>query len=125
MLGINRLEEFKQLRNQLREPWVADPELTISYMNKYGVDTACALRENMLVTTRWAYPMSTNHYFFNACEKYPDRFIFQANVGPVLRRGIKNAIWEIEYLVKEKNCRQSYYSLTLKLGMSMRPSFEK
>ena len=40
-----------------------------------------------------------------ACEKYPDRFIFQSNVGPIKKRGLKNAIWELNYLVKEKNCK--------------------
>ena len=105
VLGINKLEEYGELRNMLKEHWVADPELTIELMNKYNIDMACVMRENMMIVNRWSYPMSTNHYVFQACEKYPDRFIFQANVGPVLRRGIKNAIWEAEYLVKEKNCK--------------------
>lgn len=77
----------------------------ITYMDRYGVDMACVLPESMMETTGYATRWSTNGYIAAACEKYPERFIFQANVGPLLKRGMKDVLWELEYLVKERDCR--------------------
>jgi predicted TIM-barrel fold metal-dependent hydrolase len=66
---------------------------------------ACVLPESMMDTTGYATRWSTNGEIAAACEKYPDRFIFQANVGPIIKRGMKNALWELDYLVRERNCR--------------------
>jgi hypothetical protein len=104
-LGVSALPEYQEMSERMRGVWSSEPEVVIELMDMYGIDMACVMRENMMMITSWAYPMATNRYVFSACEKYPERFIFQANVGPVLRRGVKNAIWELEYLVKEKNCR--------------------
>ena len=38
-------------------------------------------------------------------EPYPERMYLEANVGPVIKRGIKHANWELEYLVKERDAR--------------------
>jgi predicted TIM-barrel fold metal-dependent hydrolase len=38
-------------------------------------------------------------------EPYPDRMFLEANVGPVIKRGLKEALWELEYLVKERGAR--------------------
>ncbi|MFH0809655.1 MAG: amidohydrolase family protein, partial [Pseudomonadota bacterium] len=61
--------------------------------------------ESMMDTTGYATSWSTNGYIASVCEKHPDRFILQANVGPIIQRGLDNAIWELEYLVKERNCK--------------------
>jgi predicted TIM-barrel fold metal-dependent hydrolase len=77
----------------------------IVYMNRYGVDMACVLPESMMDTTGYATRWSTNGMVAAACEKYPERFVFQANVGPIIKRGMKNVLWELDYLVRERNCR--------------------
>jgi len=77
----------------------------ITYMDRYGVDLACVLPESMMETTGYATQWSTNGYIAAACEKYPNRFVFQCNVGPLLKRGMKNVLWELEYLVKERDCK--------------------
>ncbi|MFC1994798.1 amidohydrolase family protein [Chloroflexota bacterium] len=81
-----------------------DSETLIKWMDKYGVDMACALP-----TSGWGKTHSktalSNSYVMEACEKYPDRLVFIANVGPITVRGLEYAIWDLEYLVKEKNCK--------------------
>lgn len=81
------------------------PEDIIAVMDKYGVDMACVLPESMMVSTGYSRKWSTNGFVAQACEKYPDRFVFQPNVGPLIHRGVKNAVWELEYLVKERNAK--------------------
>ncbi len=88
-----------------KEAKVPEEEKVISYMDRYGVDIACILPESMMDTTGFATRWSTNGYIAAVCEKYPDRFILQANVGPIIKRGMKNVLWELEYLVKERNCK--------------------
>jgi len=85
-------------------PTVNDPDILIERMDNYGIDMACILPESGWGKTH-VRPITTNGYILNACEKYPDRFIFQANVGPITARGMDHALWEAEYLVKEKNCK--------------------
>jgi uncharacterized protein len=80
-------------------------EELIADMNKYGIDICTCLRESMMDTTGFASCMSTNGQILAEVEKYPDRLMFEANVGPILRRGVKHAIWELEYFVKEKNLK--------------------
>lgn len=84
---------------------VPEEDKLITYMDRYGVDICCVLPEVMMDTTGYATRWSTNGYIAAACEKYPDRFIFQANVGPLIKRGMKHVLWETEYLVKERNCK--------------------
>jgi hypothetical protein len=46
--------------------------------------------------------MSTNAFILEEIAPYKDRMYLECNVGPIMRRGVKNAIWELEFLVKEK-----------------------
>jgi uncharacterized protein len=87
------------------EAEVWEPDKLIGYMDRFGVDMACVLPESMMDTTGFTTKWSTNGYLAAACEKYPDRFILQANVGPFIQRGMKNVLWELDYLVKERNCK--------------------
>ena len=107
-LGISREEVLKLTR---KGGWGggSNPEWLIALMDKYGIDMACVMREDVRQATGFSSPFSTNGYVMEACEKYPDRFIFMANVCPIIVRGVKNAIWELEYLVKEKNCKLVKY----------------
>lgn len=77
----------------------------IGFMDKYRVDLACIVPESMMDTTGYATPWITNAEAAIICEKYPKRFIFCPNLGPIKVRGIENVLWELEYLVKERNAK--------------------
>ncbi|RMD86337.1 MAG: amidohydrolase [Candidatus Dadabacteria bacterium] len=77
----------------------------IKYMDEAGVDVGFALRESMMDVAGHSTCMSTNGFILQEIEPYPDRLYLECNVGPILRRGVKNAIWELEYLVKERNAK--------------------
>ena len=77
----------------------------IKYMDQFGVDVCFALRESMMDVSGYASCMSTNAFILKEIEPYPDRMYLECNVGPILRRGVKNAIWELEYLVKQRNAK--------------------
>ena len=99
--GKRKVSEVREKEEQ-KAP---EEDRLITYMDRYGVDIACVLPESMMDTTGGATRWSTNGEVAAACEKYPDRFLFQCNVGPILKRGMKNVLWELEYLVKERNCK--------------------
>ena len=48
---------------------------------------------------------SVRQFMLEEIAPYPDRMYLEAMVGPILRRGVDNAIWELEYLVKECNAK--------------------
>jgi predicted TIM-barrel fold metal-dependent hydrolase len=77
----------------------------VEHMDKAGVDVCFALRESMMDVAAYATCMSTNAFIIQEIEPYPDRLYLECNVGPILRRGVKNAIWELEFLAKERNAR--------------------
>jgi predicted TIM-barrel fold metal-dependent hydrolase len=77
----------------------------IKYMDQFGIDVAFALRESMMDVSGYATCMSTNAFILQEIEPYPERMYLECNVGPILRRGVKNAIWELEFLVKEHNAK--------------------
>jgi len=77
----------------------------VKYMDEAGVDVGFALRESMMDVAAHSTCMSTNGFVLQEIEPFPERLYFECNVGPILRRGVKNAIWELEYLVKERNAR--------------------
>jgi predicted TIM-barrel fold metal-dependent hydrolase len=49
--------------------------------------------------------LSTNQFMINQIAPYPERMYHEAMVGPILRRGVEHAIWELEYLAKEGHAR--------------------
>ena len=53
----------------------------------------------------YATCMSTNGFVMQEIAPYPERMYLECNVGPVLRRGVKHAIWELEHLVKNCNAK--------------------
>jgi predicted TIM-barrel fold metal-dependent hydrolase len=73
----------------------------IKYMDEAGVDVCFALREGMMDISGQTVALSTNAFMMQQIEPYPERMYLEAMVGPILRRGIDDAIWELEYLVKE------------------------
>ena len=77
----------------------------IKYMDEAGVDVAFALRESMMDISGYTTCMSTNAFMLKEIEPYPERMYLEANVGPILRRGVEHAIWELDFLVKERNAK--------------------
>jgi len=77
----------------------------IVYLDRYGVDMACILPESMMETTGYSTKWSTNGQLLLAAEKHPDRFIVQPNLGPFIKRGMKDILWELDYLAQERNCK--------------------
>ncbi len=80
-------------------------EALVKHMDIAGVDACFALRESMMDIAGYSTCMSTNAFILDEIEPYPERLYFECNVGPILRRGVDTAIWELEYLVKERNAR--------------------
>jgi predicted TIM-barrel fold metal-dependent hydrolase len=102
--GVMRAWADRQLAEGGDMPAPRAVEL-IKYMDEAGVDVAFALRESMMDTCGYATCMSTNSFILQEIEPYPERLYLECNVGPILRRGVKNAIWELEFLVKERGAR--------------------
>jgi hypothetical protein len=75
----------------------------IRSMDDAGVQMACVVTESMLAETYGARMKATNGWLAKQIAKYPDRLVGVCNVGPIIWRGVKNAVWELEYLVKEMN----------------------
>lgn len=77
----------------------------IKYMDQAGVDVGFALRESMMDVNGFVTCMSTNAFIMQEIAPYKDRLYLECNVGPVLRRGVKHAVWELDYLVKNANAK--------------------
>lgn len=78
-------------------------EALIQLMDENGVQMACVLPESFLPMSYGARMGSTNGWIAKEIAKYPERLVGVCNVGPLIWRGVKHAIWELEYLVKEMN----------------------
>ncbi len=81
----------------------ADVESLISSMNEGGVQLACVIPEGMIDLSHGHRVRSTNGWVAKQIAEYPDRLAGVANLGPILKRGIQSAVWELEHLVKELN----------------------
>jgi predicted TIM-barrel fold metal-dependent hydrolase len=77
----------------------------IKYMDEAGVDVAFILREPAMNISGYTAPLSSNAFIMQEIAPYPERMCLECNVGPILRRGVKHAIWELEYLVKNCNAK--------------------
>ena len=81
--GKRKVSEIREKEEQ-KAP---EEERLITYMDLYGVDIACLLPESMMDTTGGATRWSTNGEVAAACEKYPDRFLFNAMWDPFSKEG--------------------------------------
>lgn len=86
-----------------RRPPIA--ETLIDYMDEAEVDVCFALREGMMDISGGTIAMSTNQFMIEQIKPYPGRMYLEAMVGPILRRGVKHAIWELEHLVTEHDAK--------------------
>ena len=91
------------------EPWemekTADPQRLLMAMDKYGVDIACLLPESMMDATGYSSRWCTNGEMGKIVESHPDRFMYQPNMSPIIHKGLKNTLWELEFWVKEKGAK--------------------
>jgi len=76
----------------------------IAEMDDSGTDIAFVVPERFLFVSDDAFPLQSNTFVIEACARYPDRLFPAPNFHPS-RRGVKAAIWEMEYFAKEKGCR--------------------
>ncbi len=77
----------------------------IKYMDEAGVDVAFILREPAMNISGYTAPLSSNAFIMQEIAPYPERMYLECNVGPILRRGVNHAIWELDHLVKNCNAR--------------------
>ena len=77
----------------------------IKHMDEAKVDVCFCLREGMMDISGQTVAFSTNGFMMQQIEPYPDRMYLECMVGPIIRRGVDNAIWELEYLVKNANAK--------------------
>lgn len=101
-LGMERLDVPPQPPLTERDTTV---ESLIACMDKYGIDMACAMREDMRYWTGGVAPLGLNSYIIEANKKYPDRLIPTFDLSPIIGRDMGHVLWELEYLVKEHNCK--------------------
>jgi predicted TIM-barrel fold metal-dependent hydrolase len=68
------------------------------------------LPESMMDTTGYTSRWSTNGDTWKAVQTHPNRFIIEPNLSPIKQRGVKNAIWEMEYWAEQGAKIFKYYS---------------
>ncbi len=77
----------------------------IGYMDEADVDVCFCLREGMMDLSGGTFPLSTNQFMIEQIAPYRGRMYLEAMVGPILRRGVGHAVWELEHLVKNYDAR--------------------
>lgn len=85
-------------------PKPPEPEAAIARMDAAGIDMLCVVPHRQTVHMNVDPRGASMSWMIDACKKYPDRLI----PGPVFEpstRGVENAIWELEYMVKEHGCK--------------------
>jgi predicted TIM-barrel fold metal-dependent hydrolase len=124
--GVMRAWSGRDLSGEWPHP-VA--EELIKYMDEARVDVCFCLREGMMDISGGTVAMSTNQFMINQIEPYPGRMYLECMVGPILRRGVEHAIWELEYLVKECDAKLCKVYMPEDLGplddRRMWPFYEK
>ena len=110
MESIRTLSKARGLAGRSEESLsqTTDADWLIKSMDSVGIDMACVLPEAMLNLSHGHRVRSTNGWVAKEIAKYPERLIGVCNVGPIITRGVENAVWELEYLVKEvgfKGCK--------------------
>ncbi|MBK8990838.1 MAG: amidohydrolase family protein [Gammaproteobacteria bacterium] len=100
--GVLRAWAGRDLASEWPHPLA---EALIGYMDEARVDVCFCLREPMMDISGGSASMSTNGFMLQQIEPYPGRMYLEANCGPVIRRGLEHAIWELEYLVKERGAK--------------------
>jgi predicted TIM-barrel fold metal-dependent hydrolase len=100
--GVMRAWSGRDLTGEWPHPLASE---LIKYMDESGTDVCFALREGMMDISGGTVSFSTNQFMMDQIAPYKDRMYLECMVGPILRRGMKHALWELEYLVKECNAK--------------------
>jgi len=100
--GVMRAWSGRDLTGEWPHPLA---EELIKYMDEAGVDVCFCLREGMMDISGHTVAMSTNQFMIDQIAPYTDRMYLECMVGPIIRRGMEHALWELEYLVKEQNAK--------------------
>ncbi len=100
--GVMRAWSGRDLSGEWPEPTAAG---LIPCLGEAGVDVAFCLREPMMDVTGGTVSLSTNGFMMQQIAPYPDRMYLEANCGPIIKRGLDEAIWELEYLFKERDAK--------------------
>ena len=105
VFGIKAVKSFGEVMAAMKKLFDSGhlAENLIAAMDANGVQMSCILPESMLPMSYGARMGSTNGFVAKEIAKYPDRLVGVCNVGPMLSRGVKKAVWELEYLIKEMN----------------------
>ncbi len=100
-LGIENPEEVMSQRGHGPVlTWKEMADAMVAAMDEADIDVASILRSAYNKDTGYTRPYSTNGQMMEICSYYPDRLLLESNVGPIIRRGVEHANWELEYLVK-------------------------
>ncbi|MDY0067246.1 MAG: amidohydrolase family protein [Steroidobacteraceae bacterium] len=91
------IKEFPSMENDGVGPF----EKMIRNMDASGTDMACVIPESFLFCSGGTTPISTNAWMLTGVQQYPDRFIMCPNFGPIIQRGVHEAIHEMEFMAKE------------------------
>lgn len=92
----------------LEDEWPSPTaDALIGYMDESNVDVTFCLREPMMDISGGSTSMSTNGFMMQQIEPYPGRMYLESNCGPIIKRGVDNAIWELEYLHTERDAKLS------------------
>ncbi len=80
--------------------WKTVADNIVKGLDAAGIDVITILRGSYLKDSGYAAARSTNGQSMEICSYHPDRLLLEINVGPVIRRGVEHANWELEYLYK-------------------------
>jgi hypothetical protein len=100
--GVMRAWSGRDLTGEWPHPLA---EELIKYMDEARVDVCFCLREGMGHVSGHTVQFSTNQFMIDQIEPYPERMYLEANCGPAIMRGMEHALWELEFLVKERNAK--------------------
>ena len=80
------------------------PDVLLYVMDDCGCDVSCLVPEFFYNTNNDSKPWMTNGLVQQYADKYPDRMLAAPNFRPSGRK-MEYVLWEMEYFVKEKNCK--------------------
>ncbi len=100
--GVMRAWSGRDLTGEWPHPIA---EELIKYMDEAEVDVCFCLREGMMDISGGTVALSTNQFMIDQIKPYPERMYLECMVGPILKRGMDQAIWELEYLVEKENAK--------------------
>lgn len=86
-------------------PIAKQPDGFLHVMDEIGVDMYVCIPERFLFASGGYHPWVSNGWMLNAVSKAPDRLIMCPNFGPVMKREMKDVLWEMEFMAKERGVK--------------------